>query len=270
ESPLRPPRDILLAGAVAYGVGVFAPAREYASPSLFAIAGATVVGLVARRRYREAAAFASVLSCFLAPLAAPLASSLRVTIAKGGHGEYYHPFREWIPHVVLHTVGPALTLVLVLIGGAVGRQALGAVARRSPEEGGSAWERFRQEASGLRALLWAHVLLMLLYVGGIIWMPNRISRPAIPPMLAALGFVLIGTRLFPPIQETLRTPKARVAALALVAGAWMVLAYQLLIAFDGGRTYAHAAYRLEYYNHPLKLPKRRPAEYVCYDTCPYD
>ena len=70
---------------------------------------------------------------------------------------------------------------------------------------------------------------------------------------------------------SLRAPKARMAALILVAGAWSVLASQLFFAFDGGRTYAHAAYRLEYYNHPLNLPRRPlPDDYVCYDSCPYD
>jgi hypothetical protein len=60
-------------------------------------------------------------------------------------------------------------------------------------------------------------------------------------------------------------------ALALVAGAWGVLGYQLFIAFDGGRTWAHAAYRLEYFNYPLgiRVPER-PGDHVCYQDCPYD
>ena len=91
-------------------------------------------------------------------------------------------------------------------------------------------------------------------------------------MLVATALVLIFIRLSPRIRRALSTTSARTAAFALVAVSWSVLLYQLLVAFQGGKTYAHAAYRLEYYNHPLHLrPLEGPADsYVCFDSCPYD
>src|SRR5206468_268412 len=65
---------------------------------------------------------------------------------------------------------------------------------------------------------------------------------------------------------------ALLGALALVGVSWAVLTYQLLFAFEGGKTYAHASYRLEYFNYPLRLRQLRADgdSYTCVDVCPYD
>jgi hypothetical protein len=124
----------------------------------------------------------------------------------------------------------------------------------------------------LRGLYWAHLILFALSLGGVVWARNRVSRLAILPMVVATGLALIGTRLSPEVQRALSTTRAKSAVLALIAVSWSVLSYQLFVAFDGGETYAHAAYRLEYYNYPLHLrPLRGPLDsYVCFDPCPYD
>ena len=60
--------------------------------------------------------------------------------------------------------------------------------------------------------------------------------------------------------------------MGLVSLSWCVLLWQLLVAFDGGKTYAHAGFRLEYFNYPLHLRKLDGPNdnYICYEPCPYD
>jgi hypothetical protein len=236
-------------------MGLFSVAREYAAPSYFAIVAATILGLALQKRRWEAAVFAAVTACFVAPLVSPLAAALHTTLTKGSREEWFHPLSEWIPHVSVYTVGPALTVALIaLVAAGLYRSAA------------------HRELAGLRGLIWAHLLLLAFYLGGLVWVRNRVSRLAIPPMIVAAGLALIGTRLSPEIQRALRTTRAKGAVLALIAASWSVLSYQLFVAFDGGETYAHAAYRLEYYNHPLRLRALRgPLDsYVCFDPCPYD
>lgn len=263
---------VVEAGSLAYGMGLFSVAREYVAPSFLVIVGSTVLGLALQRRGPEAAAFASVTACFVVPLASPLAATLPSTLEKSGQDVFFHPLREWLPHISIHTVGPALGVALiVLVAAAVPPSIAG---RGSPREGGGQTlsARLRGEGTGLRGLYWGHLLLLAFYLGAIVWLRNRVSRVALMPMLTATGLALIGIRLSPRTRGALSTTPARMAALALVAVSWSVLLYQLLVAFQGGRTYAHAAYRLEYYNHPLHLRALGSPEdtYVCFDPCPYD
>ncbi len=260
---------VVEAGALAYVMGLFSVAREYAAPSFFLIVGATVLGLALRGRGPEAFAFAAVVACFVVPLASPLAAALSSTMEKSGVLVYFHPLGEWLSHVAVYTVGPALTLALIALLAAVGHASIGG---RSRDGGATGAGRLRLEVAGLRGLYWVHLLLFAFYLGAVLWLRNRISRAAIMPMITATGLVMIGLRLSPRIRGALSTTPARIAALALVAASWSVLLYQLLVAFQGGKTYAHAAYRLEYYNHPLHLrPLAGPEDtYVCFEECPYD
>ena len=264
-----PGMRVVEAGALAYVMGVFSVAREYAAPSFFLIVGATVLGLVLQGRRPEAAAFASVTACFVVPLASPLAASLSSSLQKSGVREYFHPLGEWLAHVSIHTVGPALGLALIALVAAV----VPASIRAPRDDGGaSGTGRLRRELEGLRSLYWAHLILLAFYLGAVLWLRNRISRAALMPMITAAGLALIGLRLSPRIRRALSTNPARMATLALLAVSWSVLLYQLLVAFQGGKTYAHAAFRLEYYNHPLHLrPLRGPEDtYACFEVCPYD
>lgn len=264
---------LLTAGSVAYVIGLFSVAREYAAPSYFAIVGSTVLGLALARRGWEAAVFAFVTACFVAPLTSPLATALRETLMKGRREEWFHSLDEWIRHVPVFTVGPALTVALIVLVAAVVYRGMAREARSTGEAGPTTLPgRLHRELTGLRALYWAHLVLLAFYLGGVVWARNRISRLAIPPMIVATGLALIGTRLFPEVQRGLTTARAKGALLALIGASWAVLSYQLFVAFDGGKTYAHAAYRLEYYNYPLHLRPLRDAmdSYVCFEPCPYD
>jgi hypothetical protein len=116
-----------------------------------------------------------------------------------------------------------------------------------------------------------YLVVFVFYLALIVWSRNRTGRTAIMPMLIALALLLVHLRRRRASRLWLRTAPARGLGLLLVALAWGVLSHQLFVAFDGGRTYAHAAYRLEYFNYPLGLrPSERPSDHVCWDECPYD
>jgi hypothetical protein len=268
-------RAVLAAGLTAYLMGLLGSAREYAAPSYAVILVVVVASLLAQRRLAEAAAFVAVIACFLVPLVGPLVSALRMTLAKSGVPSYFHPLWEWVPHVAVFVVGPSLTLVflalLVTVGGRVVHLVLRGRLRR-PLSAKAACVRLRRELrSGVGALYWSQWLLLALYVVGIVWSLNRSVRAAILPMLVTFSLLLLYLRRHPSSRRWLCTAQARVVALCLLACSWSVLAYQLFFAFDGGRTYAHAAYRLEYFNYPLRLrTPEKSGDHVCYDTCPYD
>ncbi len=268
-------RTVLAAGSTAYLMGLLGSAREYAAPSYAVILLAVVSSLLAQRRLAEAATFAAVIACFVVPLAVPLGSALRVTLAKADVTSYFHPLWQWVPHVALFVVGPSLALVfLALLAAVAGRVVRsgrrGRLRRRLSAH--AVCRRVRRELrSGLGALYWSHWLLLALYVAGIVWSRNRSVRAAIMPMLVLSSLLLLYLRRHPSSRRWLCTAQARVAALGLIACSWSVLTYQLFVAFDGGRTYAHAAYRLEYFNYPLRIrPLEKGGDHVCYDPCPYD
>ena len=180
--------------------------------------------------------------------------------------------REWVPHVAFYTVGPALLALLALLGAVVLYQRARRLVSSLGHGADTVPQLLRAELSGVRPLFWGHLFLLLVYAAGIVWSRNRVTRPAIMVLLAALGFVLIGVRTLPALRETLREAPAKVGALTLIGLSWAVLTYQLLFAFDGGKTYAHASYRLEYFNYPLRLRQLRADgdSYTCVDVCPYD
>lgn len=264
------------AALVAYLMGIFAGVREYATPTYLAIVGCVAATLLLQRRQAEAATFTAVIALFAVPLAGPLVAASRALLAKSDATSYFHPLRQWIPHVVFHTVGPALTLVLLAFCVVAARRATrgsdlqypqpsipveppGALAPREP-----GW--------GLRALCRTHWALFFFYLAAIVASRNRTTRSAIVPMLLLLALLLLHLRADASARTWLRTRTARLAPLGLIACSWAVLGYQLLWAFDGGRTYAHAAYRLEHYNYPLRLrPLLGPDDsHICWDHCPYD
>ena len=258
--------------SAAWGIGLCTRAREYVAPTFVVLLLCTEGVLVLRRRWLEAGLSTAVIGAFLVPWVPPVIEAVRTTLGKGEQMNYFHPLAEWIPHVFFYTVGPSFTVLLLGLGAAVVVELSRAVWRRFPPSLGAARRFLRIELSGVRPLLWCHGFLLFLYAATFVWSRNRVTRPAIPMMLAALGIVLLGVRAFPSLRGWLRRAPAKLIGLGLVAVAWSVLAYQLLFAFDGGKTYAHHGSRLEYFNYPLRIrPLTGPEDdHTCLDICPYD
>ena len=260
------------AGLAAYGMALCCSAREYAAPTFLVLVAATSFGLLVAKRWREAVAAVLVMTAFIIPWYPSLLEALKATFAKGGVSAYFHPFTEWIPHVAFYSVGPSLTLVLAVLLALTAYQGWRHVNRRLGAPGTSLVRVLGNQLSGLQIAAWAHWFLMGLYVAGIVWTQNRVTRPAIMPMMVGLGIVLIGFRAHPARRRWLADARIKWTAVASISISWCVLLFQLLVAFDGGKTYAHAGFRLEYFNYPLHLRKLQGPDdnWICGDVCPYD
>jgi len=256
--------------AAAWGIGLCAKAREYAAPSFIVLFFIVEVVLLLRKRWLEAIVLDLVTGAFIVPWAPALVEALKVTLSKGGASQYFHSLTEWFPHVAFYTIGPALTVLLLSLGAIViyqrSRTLARLVIRSTPVQ------LVRAELSGVRPLFWGHLFLLVFYFAFLVWSRNRVTRPAVPIMLAGLGLILIGIRTLPYLRAWLLRTPARLIALALIVLSWSVLAYQLVFAFDGGKLYAHHGFRLEYFNYPLRLRQLKDASdsYICVDLCIYD
>jgi hypothetical protein len=258
-------------GLAAWGIGLCTRAREYAAPSFLVLFLCVEIVLLVRRRWLEAGVVAVVTAAFMVPWVPAVAEAARVFLGKAGEARYFFPLAEWIPHVSFYTVGPAFAVLLLTLGSLVLYQRSRRVLRLLCASKLEA--RFLcTELSGVRPLVWSHLFLFVFYAAGFFCSRNRVTRAAIPMMLAGLGLVLIGVRTLPPLRASLQRAPAKLAALALIAMSWSVLIYQLAFAFEGGKTYAHAGFRLEYFNYPLRLrPLTGPSDsYICIEDCPYD
>jgi hypothetical protein len=265
---------LAVAGAAAYVMGLLAYAREYVFPTYAVLVVLMVAALFAQRRLAEAAVVSAVTAAFVIPLAGPLAQAIRITVAKSEVALYFHPLSRFLPHVALYVLGPSLALLFLAFFAAAAWLFLRRLAggRPSPALARVLVSRAaRALRSGTGALSFGHWVLLGLYAAAIVASRNRSVRTAVPPLLAALGALLLFLRRHPGVRRGLLTTRARLVTLALLGSAWGLLGYQLFFAFDGGRTWAHAAYRLEYFNYPLgiRVPER-PGDHVCYRDCPYD
>jgi hypothetical protein len=277
EPRLRIGRHAWLSGlwrvaAAAWVIGLCSRGREYAAPSFLGLVGITEFILLIRRRWLDAGILALVLGAFAVPFAPALVEALKVTLSKGGQSNYFHSVQEWIPHVSFYTVGPAMTILLTVLGVVVVLQRFRILASLVARFASTPGRILRAELSGVRPLLWGHLFLLLVYIAFFLWSRNRVTRPAVPMMLAALGLVLIGVRTLPALRAWLSKTPAKVMALGLFGVAWAVLTYQLWFAFEGGKTYAHHGARLEYFNYPLRLRELKDESdtYICIDVCIYD
>jgi hypothetical protein len=267
-----PAARILRAGLAAYGMALCCSAREYAAPTFVVMVGTTLFGLAVRKRWRETVVMVLVTTAFVVPWLPSVIEAIRATLKKGGQQEYFHPMSEWFPHVTFYSVGPSLTFVLTVLLAVVVVQGWRAAIKQLTDARTTVGMVLRNQLSGLHIAAWAHWALLGFYVSGILWTRNRVTRPAIMPMCAALGIVLIGFRAHPVRRRWLLDAKIKWTAVGLVLLSWCVLLFQLLVAFDRGKTYAHAGYRLEYFNYPLHLRTLNGPDdnYVCGDHCPYD
>jgi len=263
---------VMSTGLAAWGIGLCTRAREYAAPSFIVLFLCTELVLLFRKRRLEAGVVATVTGTFMVPWLPAIVEALQVMLSKGGQSRYFHSLAEWIPHVAFYAVGPSFTIVLLALGVVVLVQRSRGLVQLLPASKVSVRRFLRAELSGVRPLVWSHLFLFAFYAAGFVWSRNRVTRPAVPMMLAGLGLVLIGIRSLPSLRAWLQRTPVKLVALALIAMSWSVLTYQLWFAFEGGKTYAHHGYRLEYFNYPLHLrPLKDPSDrHICFDGCPYD
>jgi hypothetical protein len=267
-------KEIVLSALAAYAIGICSTIREYAIPSLFVISASIVLGLLWDKRRVAAITFISVLLPFLIAISNPLYICFKNLASKSVQLQYFHPLGKWTFHVFLYVMGPAMTLLLIPLLVFIPYHIFKNVFRLAKDHPSTLLYQIKQNITGIHFLLAGHGLLIVLYGTAIALSTNRVVRPAIPLMISILGFVLIGIYSIPPIKALILTPPIKLFALSLIVLSWAVLSYQLFFAFEGGKTYAHHAFNLEFYNYPLHLRPLRDSNdtYICGEKgiiCPY-
>lgn len=212
--------------------------REYAAPSVALLPTVVVLALLLGRRWLAAATFSVPVAVYAAPFLQDIAAVSSTAIDKALHPGYYHSVGELLLHSARHVTGISVTVLV-----ASGVAAASAVAWRRR----AAWR-----SEPFLPLLWAHLLLLVVYGGLIVWSTNRISRGMVPFVWTAIGTTALGLRLLELPGAGARRRLAPLLASAVVA-AVAFLGHDLFIAFDGGPGYAAHAYELGTFNHPLFL-----------------
>lgn len=216
--------------------------REYAAPSVALVPAVIALALVLRRRFLAAATFLAPVAVYAVPFLQDIAAVASIAAEKASHPSYYHSVIELLLHSTRHVTGVPATLLV-----AAGVLAAGA----------AAWRLGRGALlQPVPLLLWAHLLLLVVYAALIVWSTNRISRGMVPVVWSAIGASAIAVRLVGPLRAEQRRWIAHAMAACVVISV-AFLGYDLFIAFDGGRSYAAHAYQLGTFNHPLLLRELR-------------
>lgn len=218
--------------------------REYAAPSVALLPAAIALALLLRRRHLAAATFSVPVAVYAVPFLQDTAYIWSTALEKAAHPNYHHSVAELLLHSARHVTGIPVTLLL-----AAGLSAAGTAAWR----GRRTWR-----TQPLVPVLWAHLLLLAVYAGLIVWSTNRISRGMVPIVWTAIGATAMAVRISGLPGERRRRQMLTGLAAAVVASL-AFLGYDLFVAFDGGRTYAAHAYQLGTFNHPLFLRELRDA-----------
>lgn len=263
----------------AYVYGIFTTIREYAIPSILGISSAFVIGLWWEKRRKEALTFLLVLSPFIfAAIIAwnkLLSRASKVAFNRNEPEVYVNPVIDWFLHNFLHGSGLALTIFVILYF----IIAITYIIKLGLSKN-CRWGDFIKpeiiisKISGLSIIWLLHLFLLILYLAIIIVISGKRTRMVIMPLESGLSLLLITTYIFQSIKKFLATTYARITYIILIILAWIVLYYQLFIAFDGGKSYALHPYNLEFYNHPLHLRQLRDKQdrHICGEkgiVCPY-
>jgi hypothetical protein len=111
-------------------------------------------------------------------------------------------------------------------------------------------------------IIWiANGIPLIFYSLSILISDSRQARAGILIMFPLLNFILISIKVFEVPSDIFRHKRIQLLSIFLILTSWSITYYDLLIAFNGGKTFAHPAYGLEYYNHPLYLrPLQSPED----------
>jgi hypothetical protein len=252
-------KELLLGMIAAWGIGIFSGLREYAVPSYLLTGFAAIVALWWGKRIDGMRGFLGVFGIFFIFLLASWMQLYKFLAFRVTQDQYFHPMSEWLPHAILHGLGPALTILL-----AVGLIAVFYQLRQTIKDKNLTTlfqlETLKATVQPLHFLWLINGILVLFYIVGILASDNRPVRGVIMLMISLLNFLLISIRLMPKIQSSLKSQWVNLFMIALLVVSGTVLYHQLFIAFDGGESYAHTAHGLEFYNHPLHLRELKSAE----------
>ena len=245
-------QEIIYAGIVAWITGICITAREYAAPSFIVLSLATIISLAYQKRWWALGTFFGIISAFIVSMLKAWIVVIQTTLNKSGASQYFHPLQEFIPHIIIYAIGLALTTFMVVFIGIIIAQITARIFNREQNILTKGCELLKK-ITGLQIFWLANLALIPFYSLAIISSENRAVRIIVPLMMTLLSSILIGIKIGLANQQWLHHYLVKIFLLILIVMAWGSLYYELFIAFEGGKTYAHPAYDLERYNHSLHL-----------------
>ncbi|MEB3312050.1 MAG: hypothetical protein VKJ02_17630 [Snowella sp.] len=258
-------REILAGIGGAWLIGMFGTIREYALPSFFLTAIATSMGLIWQKRLDAFLSFTIIFAICCLTFLEGWVQLFKLSRYRVTQSEYYHPLQEWIPHFFVHVIGIALAVFLL-----VNIVIIGINIYQNYQSKQWDFKQFKLDLSSIRfnqgnnplQLLWlTNFSLVLLYSFIILISQSRQARAGILLIFSLLSLILISIRYFNISEKIFKASWFNFISLILIFLSWGITYHQLFIAFDGGKSYTHTAYDLEYYNHPLYLrPLRSPED----------
>ena len=245
-------KEVIYAGIVAWIMGVCTTAREYAAPSFILLSVAAIISLAYQKRWWALGSFFCVISTFIVFMSKGWIVMIESTLNKSGASQYFHPLKEFVPHIIVYAIGIALTSFIVAFIGII----IALVIFQALNKNNNPLIQGRnllEKITGLQIFWLANMALITCYFLAILSSENRTVRIIIPLMMTLLSSILIGIKIVITNKQWLNHYLCKIFLLILIVIAWGSLYYELFVAFEGGKTYAHPAYDLERYNHSLHL-----------------
>lgn len=242
-------KEIFGAILIAWVMGIFGTLREYAFPYYVLTALAIAVSLLIDKRYDALMAFIAVSFAFITTFIPGWLTLMESASHKVGLSEYYHPLPQWSVHVIQYVIGVALSIAFALM--------IVLIASRLKSFFDQFYNNRNIRHRSLMIILACNLILLILYSLSIILSESRTARAGIMVMFPLLNTILISIKLLRDNNHILKSITVNYICLFLIFLSWTTLYYQLMVAFDGGKTFAHPAYDLEIYNHPLYLRELR-------------
>ncbi len=245
-------KEIIYAGMVAWIMGVCLTAREYATPSFILLSVTSIICLAYQKRWWALGTFFGIISTFILSMSKGWIVVIKSTLNKSGVSQYFHPFKEFIPHIIFYAIGLALTTFMVVFMGIIIVKFISQILGKDKNILSQGLISLKK-ITGLQIFWLANLALIPFYSLAIVSSENRAVRIIIPLMMTILASILIGIKILFTNKQWLNHYVVKIFLLILIVTSWSSLYYELFIAFEGGKNYAHPAYDLERYNHSLHL-----------------
>jgi len=252
ESPITKSRilqEVALTVITAYFLIISATAREYIIFTPLVISCAVLLILLLQKRWLASLLFLILPLYFFLHFENSLDLILSERTGKLANKYYYSPPLEWLNHLALHAIGPPFLLSFIGYAYIILKEI------KSSESVIARIRRLIRRESlpelSVTLLMLAHFFLFAIYSYGIYVSYNRGMRPAMLPFFSLLGAAIIYLYQKPEVLIVIK--KHSWFLFCLIGISWIVLCYQLFAAFEGGKTFAHHAYKMEHFNYPMHI-----------------
>lgn len=259
--------EICLPFLSAVSLGIFSRLREYALPSLIAVALVIVITFIFEKRWLALFIFAAFFLPFFIASSQAAFRVISYTIQKTGiirentHpdvalGKYFSPWYDWGYRIVFRTLGLSMTAFLGLGLFSITRGFFRNVSATFSRLSTKTLPRHKSNwLKGIHLLFLSLLGLTAFYGLAVLSSPSRTLRIPMLPALTFLTAVFLGIKILNSVREYFFSPPIKSFLAALLVFSWITMLYQLFFSFGGGKHFVVRPYYMETYNHPLNIRK---------------